>query len=212
LLPFSTGEFFAVFADYNQSVWPMQWALAGAAFAAVALSASRLRCRDRLINAILAFLWAWMALAYHLRAFTAVNPAAYLFTAVFLVQAGGFAWAAWTAWPLELAYRRDARTIAGMTMLGYALIGYPILSKLLGHAYPASPTFGVPCPTTIFTLGLLVQARSRKALPLLVVPVLWSFVGGSAAFLLGVWQDLGLIVAGLAAIALTGSTLRGRTS
>jgi hypothetical protein len=48
---------------------------------------------------------------------------------------------------------------------------------------------------TIFTFGLLLIAR-RPPWPLLIVPVLWSLVGGSAAFLLRVPQDWLLLVTG----------------
>ena len=59
------------------------------------------------------------------------------------------------------------------------------------------PTFGVPCPTTLLTLGILSIANGRGSGLLLAIPVLWAAIGGSAAFLLGVPQDLGLIVAAL---------------
>jgi hypothetical protein len=36
----------------------------------------------------------------------------------------------------------------------------------------------------------------------LIVPLLWSFVGAQAAFLLGVPPDLGLIAAGAVCVAL----------
>jgi hypothetical protein len=60
--------------------------------------------------------------------------------------------------------------------------------------------FGItPCPVTIFTLGLLLLARPMYWW-LLVIPVLWSLVGGSAAFLLRVPQDWVLLVSGVAVL------------
>jgi hypothetical protein len=52
-------------------------------------------------------------------------------------------------------------------------------------------------------LGLLMFARSPVPRSVFAVPVLWSLVGATAAFALGVWQDLGLLAAaavGLAAL------------
>jgi hypothetical protein len=37
---------------------------------------------------------------------------------------------------------------------------------------------------------------------ILVVPLIWSVVGGSAAFFLGIPQDLGLAAAGIAGLCL----------
>ena len=67
----------------------------------------------------------------------------------------------------------------------------------MGHAYPASPTFGVPCPTVMLTIGLLLTAPARLPWQIVVVPIVWSFLGGSAALLLGVATDYVLLVAGV---------------
>jgi hypothetical protein len=86
-------------------------------------------------------------------------------------------------------------------LLGYALAVYPLFGWSLGHRYPSSPTFGVPCPTTIATLGLLVWLSPPPPWWLLVVPLLWVVVGSSAAFALGIREDIGLLVAGVTASA-----------
>jgi hypothetical protein len=62
------------------------------------------------------------------------------------------------------------------------------------------PTFGVPCPTTILTIGFLLAADSPVPRLVTVVPILWALVGGSAALLFDVRADLMLWVAGLALI------------
>jgi len=58
--------------------------------------------------------------------------------------------------------------------------------------------FGVaPCPTTIFTFGILLWAIESVPAFLLVIPLIWSVVGMSAAVNLRVPQDYGLVVAGV---------------
>lgn len=58
------------------------------------------------------------------------------------------------------------------------------------------PVFGVaPCPTTIFTVGVLLTGTWHVARWLLIVPGLWAAVGGSAAIFLGVPQDVALLAA-----------------
>lgn len=56
------------------------------------------------------------------------------------------------------------------------------------------PTFGVPCPTTIVTIGLLLVLRPQ-ATAIWVIPLVWTLIGGSAAWLLGMIANYGLIVA-----------------
>lgn len=69
------------------------------------------------------------------------------------------------------------------------------------------PAFGVaPCPTTIFTVGVLMTGPWRMVRWLLAVPFLWALVGGSAAVLPAVPQDTGLI----ATAAVLGAVALGR--
>lgn len=204
MLPFTVEQFFAVFADYNQSVWPAQWLLRAIAIGVLLLAISKMAWRDRAICLLLGGLWAWMAIAYHLIHFATINPAANAFAAFFLMQAALFVWRASSKRSLTIDFRFNLRGALGTAMVTYALIAYPALSTWLDHSYPSTPTFGVPCPTTVFTLGILTTARAPHAGTLVVIPLLWSVVGGSAAFLLGVWQDLGLIVSAAMTAAVLG--------
>lgn len=201
-LPFTADQFFAVFHDYNLAVWPAQVFLVAAALIAAALSAVPLRWSGAVISAILALLWAWMAVAYHLAFFTAINPLAYAFSALSLAGALVFLWQGVIRRRIRFKVSGSVRGLTGIGLIMFALIIYPAWSILSGHAWPAMPTFGLPCPVTIFTIGILCLAVPPFPRSVLLVPVLWSAIGGQAAFLLGVTQDLALIVAGLIGIML----------
>ena len=61
--------------------------------------------------------------------------------------------------------------------------------------------FGVaPCPVTIFTFGLLLMTTGPISYWLLVIPFIWSLIGGSAAILLDIRQDWLLLVSGFIAV------------
>jgi len=67
-------------------------------------------------------------------------------------------------------------------------------------------------PTMIFTAGLLMLATPRSW-RLSILPVIWSLIRGSAAFLLGVHADYALPLAGVAlAIFSTQRSSDGRGS
>lgn len=55
----------------------------------------------------------------------------------------------------------------------------------------------MPCPTAILTIGVLITARAGPPTRLALIPILWAFIGGSAAMLLGVATDYVLLAAGL---------------
>lgn len=103
---------------------------------------------------------------------------------------------------IEFAFGRNIRTGFGVVLLVFALVAYPVWSTLAGHGYPELPTFGLPCPTTIFTIGVLAVASGTSMRAVLVVPILWSLLGSQAAFLLDVKPDFGLLVAGAVAVVL----------
>ncbi len=85
-LPFTVSQFLSVFADYNQAVFPLQFALPALGVALVPLSGSRHRFAFPALSIGLAFLWLWMGAVYHLRFFLSINPAARLFGIAFIVQ------------------------------------------------------------------------------------------------------------------------------
>jgi Family of unknown function (DUF6064) len=201
-LPFTIEEFFGVFRAYNEALWPAPVLLTALALVATALALIPLRWSGVAIAASLAFLWGWLAIAYHLSFFTAINPLAYGFSVLSLVGAAVFLWQGVVRRRLIFRATQGGRTVVGMLLVVFALVVYPVWSTVAGHPYPAMPTFGLPCPTTIFTIGLLALAVAPYPRAILVVPILWALVGTQAAFLLGVPQDLSLGIAGLIGMAL----------
>jgi hypothetical protein len=201
MLPFSTEQFFAVFASYNIAIWPVQVLayLLGASSVWLAVSGGEKHRRP--IVLIVMLMWLWTGVAYHWIWFSAINSAAFLFGALFVLQAALFLHYGVVRDRLHFAAQWDLSSVTGLLLIAYAMLLYPIIGALTGHTYPAAPMFGVtPCPVTIFTFGMFLLTPRRVPLPLLVVPLLWSAIGGSAAFLLGVAQDWALLLSGVAAI------------
>jgi hypothetical protein len=79
-------------------------------------------------------------------------------------------------------------------------LAYPAITLLLGHTYPRMPAFGVPCPTTLVTVGWLLTCQTPPRV-VLIAPVLWGLIGGSAAVVLAVPADYALFAGALALAA-----------
>jgi hypothetical protein len=77
-----------------------------------------------------------------------------------------------------------------------------MLGAMHGRTYPASVTFGLPCPLTIFTFGALLLFHGPLPRHLLVIPTAWALIGSTAAIFFGVYEDLALIVSGATALTL----------
>jgi hypothetical protein len=196
--PFTVIEFLAVFAAYNAAIWPFQivaYALGLVAAAAILVPNPGI---TRLAVAALAMLWAFTGFGYHLMFFAEINPIAPVFAAFFVLQ--GSLFLASAIWPGNLRFQlgQEFRSIAGLMTIIYALAVYPILGMWAGHGLMAGPMFGVaPCPTTIFTIGVLLMARGTWVIWLSIIPFLWSLIGLAAAIQLGIPEDLAMPAAGI---------------
>jgi hypothetical protein len=200
--PFTLEQFLDVFKNYNITVWPTQIILYVLGLSAIILIFRKHRLSDRIINSILAFFWLWIGVVYHIAFFTAINKAAYLFGVLFIIQSVIFLVMGVFRESIGYQYKKDIYSVTGCVFLCYALIIYPVLGHFLGHIYPYSPTFGLPCPTVIFTFGILLFAGKRISYAVLIIPALWSFLGFSAAISFGISEDIGLLSAGLIGIAM----------
>ena len=196
-LPFTAEEFFEIFKNYNQSVYPMQVVFYLLGMTIIILSVKKIVNADKIINGILSFFWLWMGIVYHLNYFIQINKAAYLFGAIFILQGLLFFYQGILYNQLSYKFHFDRPGWTGALLITFALILYPLLGYVFGHVYPSSPTFGVPCPTTIFTFGILVWFDKKLPMTILIIPFLWSIIGFFAALKLGVREDTGLFIAGL---------------
>lgn len=195
--PFTSDQFFQVLAEYNRSVFPWQGFIFIAGVYVVYRTINPNTKSDKIVSLTLSLLWLWMGIMYHLLFFTTINNAAYGFGAFFIIQAGLFMYAGVANDNFSFEFKSDRYGMSGIALIIYALIIYPILGYYLGHVYPASPTFGLPCPTTIFTFGVLLLSKGKCPMAILIIPVAWSFIGFMAAFNFGVLEDTGLIIAAL---------------
>lgn len=91
-LPFTDEQFHGVFRAYNATVWPAQVLLVALALAAIVLVFAPRPWSSAGVSAILAFLWAWLGLAYQFAFFTSIYPLAYLFCVVSLAGAAIYLW------------------------------------------------------------------------------------------------------------------------
>ena len=195
-LPFDSIEFFNVFGAYNAAVWPLQIVLYLLSLFALLLFFRRYKYARQAAFYLLALLWLVNGIGYHLLHFSAINKAAFVFGAMFVVQALLFAWYAWKSPRTALDINPVRWTVSAILIL-YALFFYSLIGYFAGHQYPRAPIFGVaPCPTTIFTFGILLAAE-RLRWYLYLIPLLWAFIGTSAAFVLGVREDFGLAAAAI---------------
>jgi hypothetical protein len=195
-LPFTLDQFARVFIDYNDAIWPVQvlaWTLGattlGVAYIDRAWSA-------RFVLAALALMWMWIGIAYHILHFAQINRTALAFGGAFIAEAVLFLLVAFRSPRLSFRFSRSMADAVACGLIVFGLVVYPLITLLWSHPYPATPMFGTtPCPTVIFTFGVLLLAKPRFSGWLFIIPAAWAIIGGSAAILLNVPEDFGLFAA-----------------
>lgn len=199
-MPFTTQEFFEVFKNYNLSIFPIQIILNLLAVYILFLLFYKKNYSDKSINFILGVLWLWVGIVYHYIFFTKINSAANIFALFFILQ--GLIFIYFGTIKKNILYNIEAidHKVISMFLVAYALVLYPLIGLFTGHLYPYNPTFGAPCPTTIFTFGIAMFSYKIK-LRYLIIPFFWALLGFSAAFNFGVYEDVGLILSALIAIS-----------
>jgi hypothetical protein len=114
-LPFTVAQFFGVFRDYHEAVWPAPLFLLGAALVALVATFVPRRGSDVVVSLVLALLWAWLAVAYHVLFFARINPLAYVFGGVSLVGALVFVWQGVIRRRLHFRWRGGVRGVTAST-------------------------------------------------------------------------------------------------
>lgn len=203
-LPFDREQFMAMFATYNEAIFPAQVLAYALAVLTLWFCFRPARASDKVIGGLLALFWLWNGIVFQWMHFSQINPTARMFGVVLAVQGLLFAWSGVARSELRFGLPASTalRWIGGLLIV-YAMVLYPLIGLWSGHRYPAMPIFGVaPCPTTIFTFGLLLWTTARVPKVLLIIPLLWALLGVAAAFSLGIPEDFALPLSGVVATAL----------
>jgi hypothetical protein len=178
-LLFSPRTYYRLLERYNEAVWPGQLLALGLGLALLGLLRGSGAWQGRVICAILAGLWGWVAGAFVWARYTTINWAAVYLLPLFgieilLLLAGGV-----IRQRLKLRVTRDKRSMLGIAIFSFALVGYPAIAALVGRDWRQAEVFGIaPDPTVLGTLGVLTLAEGPLRRWLLVVPVLWCVLSG----------------------------------
>ena len=196
--PFSTEQFFGIFERYNTAVYPLQLTILILGVLGVVLIHSRIKNNNSLLGGLLGLLWLWAGLVYHLSFFSSINQAAFGFGGIFILQ-GIFFLAETFRGRLEFSLEKKSWHFAGYFFIVFGLIIYPMISYITAESAWHIISLGLPCPTTIFTFGLLMLTSQRFSRYLLIIPSLWAVIGTMAAVNFGVYQDYFMLFAAIVA-------------
>lgn len=201
MIPFSSETYVRLIAQYNDAIWPLQIVAGLLGLVAVLLALWPRPGGDRAIAAILAALWIWTGLVFHILSFAAINWGAWLFGLLFVVQGLLFALAGVLRNKLRFRFHANAAGCFGLGCVLIAVAGYPLVALAAGQELTSLRSFAVtPAPLTLFTLGLLLLSEAPRPRHLLIIPLLWCAIAGAIAWGLAIPEDLILPIVGFAAL------------
>jgi hypothetical protein len=202
MISYSAEVLHRLFFHYHMDLWPL--ALVTLAFG-VLLLVLALRpspARGVLTLTVLAAFWVFCGAVFHMTYLAELDPLSWIAGALFILQ-GVLSLRPVLFGPKpSFGLGGTPANWFGLALALGALLAYPLIAFLHAPTWQESPTFGItPASLSLFTLGVLLMARARIPLHLLVIPLLAALQTGITAWVLGLWQDLPLLALPPLAIA-----------
>ena len=183
-LLFAPRTYYRLFELYNAEIWPLHIVALFAGVTILLLMRGRMAWRGRLIAAMLASCWLWIAWAFHWQRYATINWAASYFAVGFAIEAALLMWIGVVRDRLQFDSDQSAAARIGAAIFVFALMVQPLLTLLAGREWRQLEVFGVaPDPTVVATLGVLLAANRIHwiALP---IPLLWCLVGSATLWVM----------------------------
>ena len=198
---FTIEKFLVILENYNLDIWPLQIVSYILGFAVIVLAVKRTRLSNRVISLILSFFWLWSGIVFCILYWSKSFKLAYIFGILLIIQ-GLIFFYSFLKENISFSYTWNWHSAMGIILIFYAMVAYLLIGLFIGHTYPQSFPFGlVPCPTAIFTLGILLWTDKKLPKHIIIIPTLRSLVG-IIAIIKGIYEDIGLFVLGLTAVIL----------
>ena len=202
MIPFNEEVYFAIFADYNLEIWPMQPIAYLVGIILFGLARYPFPFSGRIVLAAIALCWIYMAQNYLAVFLSQLLWATWILQILFYLQALILLVVAILPSRPEIRLTANNEGWTAVAIAAFVMIFYPMIAAQTGgHAWPATQLAGVaPLPSAVLTIALMVLAPPRRAILLVVVPALVVLIGSLLAIGLGIWEDL--VLAAVAAAGL----------
>jgi len=187
LLMVSPRVYARLFELHNQALWPAQLLALVLGAAALALLLRPRPWGTRLVVALLAVAWIFVAWAFLWQRYAPVHWGMNYVMPLFALQALLLVILSNLRGGLRLPGRWSVRRGLGIGLFAYALLLHPLTALATGRGLSGAEVIGLtPDPLAIATLGLAAMAEpARRAWPLLIIPGLWCLQSGLTLELLG---------------------------
>ena len=185
-LLFSPRTYYRLFELYNEAIWPGHLVALAVGLAIAVMLRKPGPLRSRIVAALLAACWLWVAWAYLFTRYATINWAAPWLAAAFAIEASLLALVAVVAGGLSPRPGARPAPRIGFGLFLFALAVQPLIGPLLGRPWSQIELFGLaPDPTAVGTMGVLLTAAGRRRWLLLPIPLAWCALTGATLWTMG---------------------------
>ena len=177
-IPFTAEVYFRLLERMGETFWPLHLLTLALGAATLALA---LKHRTRLACLLPAPLWAFVAVAFFIQRYAALNWAGGYAGDTFIAQAVLLVVIALTGWGMDKTPSRTSPPVVmGIAIALFGLILMPLMAPLSGGSWYQTEVFGIHAdPTAVTTLGLaLIMLRGFALWIAAIIPALWLVVSG----------------------------------
>jgi len=186
LLMFSPRVYYRLLEQHNEALWPAQIICLALGFAVLAMLWRPVRGGGRLIPVILGAQWIWIAWAFLFERYATINWAALYVAPAFVLEGVLLIAAGLVGRGLTVPRPRAGFADAGVALVFFALVCYPLIALLMQRPWQAAEVFGIaPDPTAVATLAALAVVTGRFRFALMVIPTLWCVITGLTLWTMG---------------------------
>lgn len=195
VISFTLKDFLEMIATYNKTFWPMQIIVYALGLIALLLAIINTDYSSKFISAILVFFWMWVGMVFEILFFSKLFPLSISTAILIIIEGLLLAWFGIFKKDLTFKFKLDVYGVVGSLIIFYGMIVYPAIEYLLRRGYPQLLLVGLtPCPTVIFTLGMLLWSEKLPKY-IVVIPFIYS-LSGVIPISIGIAEDIGLVVTG----------------
>lgn len=165
---------------------------------------------NRIVSFTLTFLWLWIGVVFGIIVFGSfptvlagieMTGSWYLFGGIFTVHGIILLYFGVIKDTVSYSWKPDTRHYLGLLFILFGVVIYPFVGVLAGRVFPGYPIFGImPCPVTLFTIGLLLWSDVKPTFPVVIIPIFWAFMGIVPLLFYEVYADIVTILAGTIAL------------
>ena len=163
MLSFSLEEFLLVLESYNLDIWPLQIIAYVLILLVLFISLKPTKYSVKIVLVILSFFWLFTGIVFCFIYWAPSHIFGYIFGICCTVQGLLFLYSVIRS-DITISSPDKTYMLIGILFILYAMIGYQVLGYYLDHIYPKFFAVGlVPCPTTIFTLGIFLIINTKHS-------------------------------------------------